>query len=159
MYKSAFVFFFFALLSWTEAEAQLSRNGKNTLTIGTGRTRNFLEESAVRAWGADYLRVIGESKWEWGIQLDLDFEKNLSEFEGFSTAAIAAYSITPNWPFFAGGGMRFEGHENEAFARIGTEYAFFFSQTSPWFFSPGIFCDYGSDGFTPSLMWVIGVRF
>ena len=153
------VFFLLLLASAMDISAQLDRTGKNTLTIGTGRTRNFLEETGIRAFGGDYLRQIGNSKWEWGIQLDFDFEKDLSQLEGISTAAIAAYSITPYWPFFAGGGIKTEVHGAAPFLRLGTEYAFFFTPTSPWFFSPGIFCDFAEDGFTPSMMWVVGVRF
>ena len=47
--------------------------------------------------GFDYFRRF-HPKWEWGIQLDLDFESGFQDFEGVQLAGIVAYSISKKWP-------------------------------------------------------------
>ena len=65
----------------------------NTITVGLGRAYDIFSGDPFSNIGFDYLRRFHE-KWEVGLQLDIDWKKNFTHFEGVQVAAIAAYSIT-----------------------------------------------------------------
>ena len=128
----------------------------NTFTAGIGRAHDIAGDGNFSNVGFDYLRRVSRV-WEWGVQLDLDWEKDFIRFEGVQVAGIIAYSITSAWPFFAGVGIAGEEHGNSAFFRVGTEYAFYFEEKNRYFFAPGTFLDVDGEDVTFSIMVVLGV--
>ena len=127
----------------------------NTVTVGVGRAHHITGSESFSNLGFDYLRRFNP-KWEWGIQLDLDWEKNFVEFEGVQVAGIIAYSITQKWPVFGGLGIANEEEHTEGFIRVGTEYTFFLDKKKRLFIAPGTFLDTNKDGVTPSLLLALG---
>lgn len=128
----------------------------NTVTVGIGRAHDITGDEKLSNVGFDYLRRFSPS-WEWGIQLDLDWERDFIQFEGVSIAGIVAYSITAQWPVFGGVGIAGEEDHNIMFLRVGTEYTFYLDEKNRYFFAPGTFLDTESEGTTLSVMVVLGV--
>jgi len=131
-------------------------NPLNTFTAGIGRAHDITSEGQLSNIGFDYLRRFNP-KWEWGVQLDLDWTKDFIKFEGVTFTGIVAYSITQAWPLFAGVGVANEEHHTFGFFRMGTEYTFFFDSRNRYFIAPGTFIDIYSGGETVSLMVVLGI--
>ena len=129
----------------------------NTITIGIGRANDKTTGIKFSNLGFDYLRRF-HPKWECGIQLDLEWEKGFTSFEGTQMAAIIAYSINQKWPVFGGLGVAFEEEHTSGFIRLGTEYTFFIGAKQMFFIAPGTFEDISTDGVTPSLMLALGVN-
>jgi len=129
----------------------------NTITVGIGRAYDVINEESSSNIGFDYLRRI-KRKWELGLQLDIDWQKNFTHFEGVQIAAIVVYSITGKWPVFGGFGI--EGHEGhtKGFVRMGTEYTFFLDKREMFFIAPGVFIDMNSESVTPSFMIALGIN-
>jgi len=129
----------------------------NTITVGIGRAYDILSGESMTNIGFDYLRRI-KRKWELGLQLDIDWQKNFTHFEGIQIAAIVVYSITDKWPVFGGFGI--EGHEGHSngFIRIGTEYTFFLDKRQMFFIAPGVFIDMNIESVTPSIMIAFGIN-
>lgn len=133
-----------------------AQDGPNTFTLSMGRSRHetFNQPTEiVRAIGADYLRRVG-GPWELGIQLDLDFDRDGGGAEAFLITPVAAYSITPRWPVFAGAGVALEHDRTHAYVRLGTEYMFPIGGKG-FFLGIGTFIDI-SDSVTPSVMLAVG---
>ena len=127
----------------------------NTVTIGIGRAHDISSDADISNMGFDYIHRF-HHKWEWGIQLDLDWEKNFVEFEGVQLAGIIVYSITQKWPVFGGLGIAEEEGHTKGFLRIGTEYTFFLDREKRLFIAPGTFLDTTTEGVTPSVLLAIG---
>lgn len=127
----------------------------NTFTAGIGGARDVTNSVSFSNFGFDYL-IRFDPRWEWGIQLDLDWEKNFSKFDGIALAGIVAYSITNEWPVFGGLGIAFEKEHKDIFIRVGTEYTFFLNTAQSVFLAPGTFVDLSPNGVTVSAMIVIG---
>ena len=130
----------------------------NTFTVGIGRASELLSGGSFSNIGFDYLRRI-HPKWELGVQLDIDWQRDFVEFEGVQVALIAAYSVTQKWPVFAGFGIAGEedGHK-EGFFRVGTEYTFFMGKKEMFFIAPGAFMDVTTSDVTPSVMLALGIN-
>jgi len=141
----------------SETIHEQEKNPLNTVTLGIGRANNITEGVKFSNIGFDYLRRINP-KWELGLQLDLEWEKNYVNFVGVATAAIVAYSVTQKWPVFAGFGMAFEEEHNQGFFRVGTEYTFFIGEKEMFFIAPGTFIDINADEVTPSVMMALGIN-
>ena len=141
-------------------EADISDNKKqlplNTLTGGIGGARDVTNSVSFSNLGFDYLRRF-DPIWEWGIQLDLDWEEGFTKFDGIALAGIVAYSISNPWPVFAGLGIAFEKDHKDVFVRAGTEYTFFLNSTQSVFIAPGTFVDFSPNGITISAMIVVGL--
>ena len=73
----------------------------NTFTVGLGRASELRSGASFSNIGFDYLRRLNP-KWELGVQLDIDWEKDFVQFEGVQVAGIVAFSVTQKWPVFAG---------------------------------------------------------
>lgn len=127
----------------------------NTITVGIGRANNITEGVKFSNLGFDYLRRFHPS-WEYGIQLDLEWEKGFTSYEGTQAAAIIVYSINPKWPVFGGLGVAVEEHHTDGFLRFGTEYTFFFNDL--WFIAPGTFIDISTEDVSPSIMLAVGIN-
>ncbi len=127
----------------------------NTITAGIGGARDVTNLVSFSNLGFDYLRRINP-RWEWGIQLDLDWEKNFTKFDGIALAGIVAYSITNEWPVFGGLGIALEKEHKDVFIRVGTEYTFFLNAAQSVFLAPGTFVDLSPNAVTVSAMIVIG---
>ena len=128
----------------------------NTVTAGIGRAHDILGDEKMSNVGFDYLRRFTRL-WEWGIQLDLDWERDFTQFEGVSIAGIVAYSITAQWPLFGGVGVAGEEDHSIMFLRAGTEYTFYLDKNNRYFFAPGSFLDTNREGVTLSVMVVLGI--
>ncbi len=128
----------------------------NTFTVGIGRAHDITGDDKLSNLGFDYLRRFSPS-WEWGIQLDLDWERDFIQFEGVSVAGIVAYSITAQWPVFGGVGVAGEEDHNIMFLRVGTEYTFYLDKKNRYFLAPGTFLDTDKEGTTLSVMVVLGI--
>jgi hypothetical protein len=129
----------------------------NTITVGLGRAYDIFSGDPFSNIGFDYLRRFHE-KWEVGLQLDIDWKKNFTHFEGIQIAAIAAYSITNKWPVFAGFGIEGTEEHSIGFLRVGTEYTFFIDKKEMFFIAPGSFIDMNTESVTPSLMIAVGIN-
>jgi len=130
----------------------------NTFTVGIGRASELRSGATFSNIGFDYLRRI-HRKWELGLQLDIDWQKDFVDFEGVQLALIAAYSITQKWPVFAGFGVAGEeDNHKEGFFRVGTEYTFFIGKKEMFFIAPGAFMDVTTNDVTPSVMIALGVN-
>ena len=129
----------------------------NTFTVGIGRASEIKSGASFSNIGFDYLRRI-HPKWELGLQLDIDCEKNFVQFEGVQLAGIAVFSITQKWPVFAGFGIAGEEDHNEGFFRVGTEYTFFMGKKQMFFIAPGALMDTTGNDVTPSIMIALGVN-
>ena len=130
----------------------------NTFTVGIGRASEIKSGATFSNIGFDYLRRI-YPKWELGIQLDIDWQKDFVDFEGVQLALIAAFSITQKWPVFAGFGIAGEeDNHREGFFRVGTEYTFFIGKKKMFFIAPGAFMDTTVNDVTPSVMIALGVN-
>lgn len=129
----------------------------NTITVGLGRAYDIFSGDPFSNIGFDYLRRFHE-KWEVGLQLDIDWKKNFTHFEGVQVAAIAVYSITNKWPVFAGFGIEGTEEHRIGFLRVGTEYTFFVGKKGMFFLAPGSFIDMNTESVTPSVMFAVGVN-
>ena len=129
----------------------------NTFTVGIGRASELRSGASFSNMGFDYLRRLNP-KWELGLQLDIDWEKNFVQFEGVQLAAIVAFSITGKWPVFTGFGIAGEEDHKEGFFRVGTEYTFFIGKKQMFFIAPGTFLDITVNDATPSVMIALGIN-
>ena len=129
----------------------------NTFTIGIGRASEVFNGGSFSNIGFDYLRRLNP-KWELGLQLDIDWEKNFVQFEGVQLAAIVAFSITNKWPVFSGFGIAGEENHSEGFFRMGTEYTFFIGKKQMFFIAPGTFVDITLNDVAISAMVALGVN-
>lgn len=140
----------------TETEAE----PRNTATVSMGRSRGEIEhgvEEVTSAIGADYMRRV-KGRWELGVQVDVDFDRNGSGAEAFLVTPVVSYAITERWPVFLGAGVAFEEDHTLGFLRAGTEFAFPLDKKRRWFIAPGVFLDVGSE-VTPSVMIALGHNF
>lgn len=129
----------------------------NTFTVGIGRASEIRSGAISSNLGIDYLYRIFP-KWEVGVQLDTDWQKDFAKFEGVQVAGIAAFSITQKWPVFAGFGIAGEEEHIEGFFRVGTEYAFYMGKKQMFFISPGFFIDTTVNDVSPSIMIALGIN-
>lgn len=145
-----------ATLAAQETEAE----PRNTATVSMGRSRGEIEhgvEEVTSAIGADYMRRV-KGRWELGVQVDVDFDRNGSGAEAFLVTPVVSYAITERWPVFLGAGVAFEEDHTLGFLRAGTEFAFPLDKKRRWFIAPGVFLDVGSE-VTPSVMIALGHNF
>lgn len=70
--------------------------------------------------------------------------------------AMGAFTISPRWNIFFGGGMEIEKNESFALARLGVEYAI--PLQKKWFIPIGGFIDFKPGYDTWSMMFGIGRR-
>ena len=78
-------------------------------------------------------------RWELGVQLDVDFDREDSGADALLVTPVVSYAITERWPVFAGAGIVFEGEHATGFARVGSEYTFPLDRRGRWFVAPGVF--------------------
>jgi hypothetical protein len=143
-----------------ETAAETEHKPQNTVTISIGRSRGEIENSVeeiIRAIGSDYMRQIG-GKWEAGVQVDVDLDRDGSGAEAFLVTPVVAYNITERWPVFVGVGVAFEKEHTIGFARLGSEFMFPLDRESRWFVAPGVFLDIAGEA-TPSVMLALGHTF
>jgi len=140
----------------SKKESKKDMGPLNTVTVSVGRASDISKGFKVSSVGSDYLRRF-HPKWEWGIQLDLDFETGFVDFEGIQLAGIMAYSITKKWPVFGGVAIAKEQDELIASLRLGTEYAIYLDKAQKFFISPGTFLDINADNSTFSAVFAVGM--
>jgi hypothetical protein len=142
-----------------EPGAETEHEPRNTMTMSIGRSREVEHgvEEIIRAIGSDYMRQIG-GKWEAGVQVDFDLDRDGSGAEAFLVTPVVAYNITERWPVFVGIGVAFEKEHTKGFARLGSEFMFPLDRKSRWFVAPGVFLDIASEA-TPSVMLALGHTF
>ncbi|KXX68627.1 transporter [Flammeovirga sp. SJP92] len=113
--------------------------------------------------GFDYLYRV-KPKLEVGVMLDFELGRyiiphkdDLVRDHAFVVAGVLAYSITPHWNVFGGGGIELEKHHNLGVFRLGTEYNFEIGKH--WSIPVGLFYDIKEGYDTFSLSVGIGKAF
>lgn len=134
----------------------------HTITVSTGRSLEIGEAWATlpRAFGFDYLYRI-TPQWEVGVQGDLVWEDHYRGLDLLAGVVVAAYSITPRWPVFAGLGVEHDLTHGvtDVIGRVGTEFTFFLNEAETLAILPGGFVDVSRHTVTPSLVIAFGFFF
>jgi hypothetical protein len=152
---------FYAAPVWPQSSNDSVIRYHNTVTAGLAASGSVSGDApGTSEIGFDYLYRVNP-KWEFGVQLDLAYEKGFGEPEAYIIVPIAAYSITNRVPLFFGVGVehRKATDENEAVVRVGSEYAIFLNKDERLMLLPGGFLDWVDGELNISVVLALGYMF
>lgn len=147
--------------AWTQSPEEPAVQFHHTVTGGLSVGKLVGGDSpATSQMGFDYLYRLNPT-WEFGIQLDLVYERGFGEFEAYAVVPIVAYSVTDRFPLFFGVGFEHgkSTNHNEPLVRLGGEYTIYLSKNKQFMLLPGGFLDWIDGEINASLVVALGYTF